>query len=204
MAGSDTSGFNRRRSNGARPGALVPVPSGPLDARTERALVTELLTLLPATPTPELARIANMPEAAINDLRISLLLNDDSKPTRIARYRRRALRVARMSEPAGSPPTTMSPSPMLRELRRNSTLRDTESGRRLLRRLDLPNFQDPHWERILGELSPHRMAMLASLARDCADRWRALAETLETGTRNQYGKLSETRSLAESPDPDRA
>lgn len=204
MSDSDAGGFHRRRPKGARPCALVPVPTGPLDANTERAVVTELLTLLPATSTPELAKISNMPEAAIDDLRISLLLNGDSKPARIARYRRRALRAARANESTGSPPAAMSHSPMLRELRRNSTLRDTESGRRLLRRLDLPNFQDPHWERILGELPPHRMAMLASLARDCADRWRALADTLETGTRTPYGKLSETRSLAESPDPDRA
>lgn len=67
---------------------------------------------------------------------------------------------------------------MLRHLSRDPSVRLTEDGRVLLRWLNVVAVRSQDWDRLLGNVPPHRVQVIAELARGCAEIWQRVAEQL--------------------------
>jgi hypothetical protein len=68
-------------------------------------------------------------------------------------------------------------------LRADPSLRFTDTGRMLLRLLDLHAMSDPHWTTIIDAVPPHTVESVAEVARACAVMWTDLSRRLEPGVR---------------------
>jgi ParB-like chromosome segregation protein Spo0J len=79
---------------------------------------------------------------------------------------------------AGSRPVN-DRSAILRSLRADPSLRFNESGRLLLRLLDIHTIDDEAWERLVSNIPEHCTILVAKLAHECADRWQRIADSLE-------------------------
>jgi hypothetical protein len=56
----------------------------------------------------------------------------------------------------------------------------TETGRFLLRMLDLHLIRARAWEQLLDNIPPHQAASIANLAGECARTWMEFAERVAT------------------------
>ena len=70
----------------------------------------------------------------------------------------------------------------MRELRKDPSLRFSESGRALLRWLDTQTVGMVDWEKVVENVPDHCADTIVELARDNADSWRKFAERLERRT----------------------
>lgn len=70
-------------------------------------------------------------------------------------------------------------SVLVRSLRSDPSLRFSESGRVLLRLLDLYALDPDDWARISGDLPAHRASDIAQLARECGRIWQNFAAAVE-------------------------
>ncbi|MCX4724071.1 ParB N-terminal domain-containing protein [Streptomyces sp. NPDC090052] len=70
-------------------------------------------------------------------------------------------------------------SMLVRSLRSDPSLRFSESGRILLRLLDLYALDPDDWARISGDLPAHRASDIAQLARECGRIWQNFAAAVE-------------------------
>lgn len=68
---------------------------------------------------------------------------------------------------------------LVRSLRSDPSLRFSESGRVLLRLLDLYALDPDDWARISGDLPAHRASDIAQLARECGRIWQNFAAAVE-------------------------
>ncbi|MFC3514272.1 ParB/RepB/Spo0J family partition protein [Amycolatopsis halotolerans] len=64
----------------------------------------------------------------------------------------------------------------LQSLRQDPAFRQTDTGRFLLRLLDLHLNQVCEWNRLIAHVPPHRANSVANLARECSQTWREFAE----------------------------
>lgn len=65
-------------------------------------------------------------------------------------------------------------------LRQDPSVRMTEAGRFLLRLLDMHLIQVDEWERLTGNVPPHRAESVAALAVECAKTWHDFAARVTT------------------------
>ncbi|MFJ3842208.1 ParB N-terminal domain-containing protein [Streptomyces sp. NPDC090054] len=65
------------------------------------------------------------------------------------------------------------------KLKRDPSLRSTETGRFLLRSLSLHALTSDTWERVIETIPPHAASAVADVARRCAAAWQELADRLE-------------------------
>jgi hypothetical protein len=65
-------------------------------------------------------------------------------------------------------------------LRRDPTLRYSDSGRALLRWLDSRMVTMGQWRETMAGIPPHCQAKVAEIARACARAWVALADEVES------------------------
>ena len=73
---------------------------------------------------------------------------------------------------------------VMRHLRTDPTLRFSETGRVLLRLLDVHAMSNDRWAHMVRNVPPHARETIAQAAMECARVWRTVAEQLE---RNSYG-----------------
>lgn len=78
------------------------------------------------------------------------------------------------------PPPRPDPAALVRRLRTDPTLRFSETGRALLRLLEARAVTPDRWAAIAANVPPHWRDTVARMAVECADTWRAFAETLLT------------------------
>lgn len=97
------------------------------------------------------------------------------------------LRMARGEDPAGGdrePPARAAPAQpdwptVLRRLRADPSLRFTDTGRALLRLMDVHAVSAGRWESIVSGVPPHCRSTVAAVAGEFARAWHSLAEELE-------------------------
>ncbi len=77
------------------------------------------------------------------------------------------------------------PAALLQSLRKDPSLRFSESGRDLLRWLGAWTRGPSRWQELIESTPPHCAYLLAELARSCADEWLEFASELE---RRQRGR----------------
>jgi ParB-like chromosome segregation protein Spo0J len=156
----------------------------PLNPADGRLKAQQEMSGHPDASLREIARSAGISTATAKNVRDRLLRGDDPVP--------REKNAARHGQaPAGGKQTTRgddngSPrgagadiASSVAELAKDPSLRYTESGRALLRLLELQAQAPGSVQALTDEVPPHCGYLVADIARECARQWRALAATLE-------------------------
>ena len=84
-------------------------------------------------------------------------------------------------------PPPEDPATLVRQLRADPTLRFSETGRTLLRLLEVRSLPPEKWAAIAANMPPHWRDSVARAAMECADAWRTFAEQLLDEPRSQAG-----------------
>jgi hypothetical protein len=154
----------------------------PVDAANGRVLAGKFIEDNPGASLREIARAAGIAVGTARDVRRRVQNGQDPVPRRLCKEERdsgqnreRPGASAKAAEPAASPP----PGDLLAVLRRDPSLRLTESGRMILRLLDAHTLDDHHWDRLVGSVPRHCTQAVADVARRCISSWSHFLERLE-------------------------
>jgi hypothetical protein len=178
----------------------------PIDAGEGRRRASHLITAHPTMPLREVATKAGISLGTAHDVRERLRTGRDPLPERV----RRAGSPAPELQPAPVPrhPDTPHPSParfvpaedtpaprvlrlperprtpatLLHLLRKDPSLRLTDTGRALLRLFDAQAQLVPQWGRLIDSFPQHCADMIVDLADIYATYWQHIAEHLRTAT----------------------
>ncbi|MFJ6700830.1 ParB and winged helix-turn-helix domain-containing protein [Streptomyces sp. NPDC091272] len=190
VAGLDpkTVGALRRRGAEASPGPAVRVGQDgrlrPVNPASGRQAAGRLLAKDPDASLRDIARRAGISPGTVRDVRDRLARGEDPVPpalraptgARPAPAPRPPRATTRTPWPAGAPAATDLASVVV-SLRKDPSLRQTESGRLLLRLLEM--HLTPQWRRITESVPPHRAGMVATAALECAKAWQEFAEKIQ-------------------------
>lgn len=146
----------------------------PIGVSPGRRIAAELLAVHPGASLRQIARAAGISPATVRKVRAELTATDG--PTR-----------------SGPTPPGARRS-ILPVLRADPSVRCTESGRRLLRLLDLHAVSGPDWENLAGDVPRHCVDLVVAVARSCAAQWEAFAVSLEQRQEHQRPGLALRRT----------
>jgi ParB-like chromosome segregation protein Spo0J len=156
----------------------------PVSSAEGRQLASELIADNPEFSLRQIARIAGISPETVRDVRNRLRRGEDPVPDRRTDARARSDRGDRhqggySSESRASRPSRGSRAELVQRLRADPALRFSESGRMLLRLLQLQLVEIAEWEKVIDGAPPHCSGIIADLARDCSRLWSDLADALE-------------------------
>ena len=143
----------------------------PLDAAAGRVRAGELITANPDASLREIAREAGVSPSTVRDVRRRLRQGCDPVPQRSAGYE--------VIDPVDRAQERARLLAMLPVLRKDPTLRFTESGRTLLRLLEMTTVDDAEWQRLMASVPAHWLDAISALSRACAERWQTGADQLD-------------------------
>jgi ParB-like chromosome segregation protein Spo0J len=173
----------------------------PLSGVEGRHRVADLLAEEPEASSRELARRAGVSPATARDVRRRLTRGEapatvhpsaPAKPPVPEEVEPLAVVPVRPERPRQSWPAMMPPEPTdsaaaqsvaLETLLRDPSLRHSESGRFLLRLLQLNATGERELLRVPVTLSPHCMSTISGLARRCGEMWMQLSQELDERVR---------------------
>lgn len=150
----------------------------PLDSTARRQLADGLLNDDPHASLRQVARAAGLSPATVADVRERRRRGEDPVPRRGAGARPGRPGLVPTPRTGGTPvPPTAATAlrPVLASLSQDPSLRLTESGRALLRALDVSCLLADGIEGIAAHVPPHRLDAVARLAESHARLWEALA-----------------------------
>lgn len=170
-------------------GSSIPQPDGrigrnneyhPLNPREGRLRASELFVENPTASTREVAKLAGISATTAKDVRKRLLHGEDPVPPR----QRFANRVADNKTPSKSNYPIRGPQARDRKhaidrLKADPSLRFSESGRALLRWLEVTASHADQLDTIASNLPGHCAQIVAELARQCSADWQRLAAVIE-------------------------
>jgi ParB-like chromosome segregation protein Spo0J len=149
----------------------------PLDSADGRRIAQEVITQNPKASLREIAAVAGISPTTVRDVRERLRRGEDPVPDRRDGHKRSAVlgrKPSRAVQAAGRD------IPALRaHLQRDPSLRFTESGRALLRWLDIRAAGPTGWQNMIDAAPSHCVYVVAELARRCADEWLDVARQLD-------------------------
>lgn len=114
----------------------------------------------------------------------ALSLREVARRAGISPETARSVRRRLPQEPVAPPE---DPATLVRQLRADPTLRFSETGRTLLRLLEVRSVPQEKWAAIAANVPPHWRDAVAMAAMECADAWRTFAEQLLDEPREQAG-----------------
>jgi hypothetical protein len=150
----------------------------PLDPAEGRLAASRIIAERPDASLREIAREAGISVGTARDVRIRLAAGDDPIPAR-----QRSSEAPRRTRPQDDLRRTaapVDPELVLDVLRRDPTLRYSDSGRALLRWLNSRLVTADQWRDAARAVPPHCLVNVAKVARECARSWSGLAEELES------------------------
>ncbi|WDM16533.1 ParB N-terminal domain-containing protein [Streptomyces lavenduligriseus] len=186
-----TVGGIRRRLNGGSSRQEVRLGRDgrrrPLSAAEGRRRVAEALTARPHAPLRQVAKAAGVSVGTAHDVRERMRRGEDPVAPRDRVNRRQPGGHQEPEAVPGGPAVTAGEQERksrnmrarLQSLRRDPSLRFSESGRELLRWLFLQYQAKAKYPHVVENIPPHLAATVAELAIQCAEMWRSLAEELE-------------------------
>ncbi|ARP72866.1 hypothetical protein LK07_27320 [Streptomyces pluripotens] len=156
----------------------------PVNGAAARARVSSLLADRQGASLREIAREAGVSPDTVRNVR------DDSRraeavtvpePRGVPRVDRERSEASRRASACVriQPSGPADRSALMRSLRNDPSLRFSESGRVLLRLLDVYALDPDDWVRISGDVPAHRAADIAQLARECGQIWQNFATAVE-------------------------
>lgn len=138
----------------------------PVDHRTSRRRAAEYMAGHPGATADDLMRVSGLSRRTVRKVLSEQATGDEAR-----------------AQPLSSVPIDDHRSADARELtcvlRRDPSLRFSESGRAFLRMLGAAALWDENAERMIDELPPHCIGTLAEAVRNCARTVRNIAEKLE-------------------------
>ncbi|AVT38609.1 ParB N-terminal domain-containing protein [Plantactinospora sp. BB1] len=159
----------------------------PIDGATGRQLAGDILAARPEASLREVARAAGIAPATVRDVRERLRRGDSPMTaTQLEAHRvpgegspgSRPVRRSRSARPYRDD-EVLDPQSILEGLRRDPSLRYTDSGRAVLRWLDRYLVGEPLPAGLVAAVPPHCLPVIARLARHCAAAWADIAQRLE-------------------------
>lgn len=161
----------------------------PVDGTEGRRLAGELITENPGLSLRQIARAAGISPETARDVRNRLRRGEDPLPSP------RRKRLVTHGEGAGRRSAVVRELDQRRgegrgraitveRLKADPALRFTETGRNLLRLLNMHTIRAEDWERIINNVPPHCRDIVAQLARDCAETWTEIAVRMEHAVAN--------------------
>ncbi|MFC9435377.1 ParB/RepB/Spo0J family partition protein [Nocardia sp. NPDC057030] len=151
-----------------------------------RQRAAELFAADPTASTRKVAVAAGISVTTAKDVRNRLLSGKSPVPLR------RSARPAAASAAENSDSTPiplaqrMITAEMLHQLRKDPSLRFSETGRKLLRWLEFPFDDDVKWDDVIGNVPSHCAPRIAELARRRSQDLHRLAQLLDPPTRGAF------------------
>ncbi|MFI9203896.1 ParB N-terminal domain-containing protein [Streptomyces sp. NPDC053048] len=140
----------------------------PLNAADGRRRAVQYITDRPGASLREIAQVAGVAVATARDVRERLRHGEDPVPAKLRAAER------------GSGPETHEPCERgAAAMRRDPSLRFSESGRMLLRLLSFRSLDGDKLRWLVDSVPPHRTADVARAARRCAEQWLTFAREVE-------------------------
>lgn len=159
----------------------------PLSSAEGRRIASNAIRERPDASLREIAKIAGISPATVRDVRRRMLDCKDPVPGKPRSPGKSAavgqLPSAQSRQAMVSRVGLRSSRSLLQTLRKDPSLRFSDSGRRLLRWLDTAATGPGCWEEIVSAAPPHCVYLVAEMARSCADEWLRLAAHLEQQAR---------------------
>ncbi|MEU4347917.1 ParB N-terminal domain-containing protein [Streptomyces sp. NPDC023838] len=159
----------------------------PVSCTEGRLIASRLIAENPTASLRAIAQKAGISPGTVRDVRERLKRGEDPVPRKRAGSgsgRARGRTAAAHPPPACDPPaqqTRMSADvreAMFRSLCRDPSLRLTETGRLLLRMMEIHMADAQQWERIADAVPAHCADSIAAMATACAEVWQDLASRL--------------------------
>jgi hypothetical protein len=153
----------------------------PINSLEKRRLASNLMREDPNMSLRQVAKAAGISPETARAVRTRLQRGEDPAIRRRCGAKKNDdKRQQRSQQPTPLPDRSM----MMRYLRTDPTLRFTETGRALLRLLDVHSMSNEQWASMVRNVPPHCRETIAQAALECARVWRTVAEQLE---RNSHG-----------------
>ncbi|MET8626422.1 ParB N-terminal domain-containing protein [Kitasatospora sp. NPDC004669] len=159
----------------------------PINAAAGRRIAGKIIAENPGLSLRQIARMAGISPETARDVRGRLRRGEDPLPARRSREPanpeagpsapRRGTGVAAIHDR----PSAQEHSVLLQRLRADPSLRLSETGRTLLRLLNLHTINAKEWQRIIDNVPPHCSGIVARLADEHAVMWSELALRLSDG-----------------------
>ncbi|MCT2589746.1 ParB N-terminal domain-containing protein [Streptomyces sp. N2-109] len=148
----------------------------PVNSLEQRRLASDMLRENPQLSLRQVAAAVGISPETVRTVRARLLGGEDPVLPR----RRGARRAPAAAGPVDTTVRSHVPdlSRTVQRLRADPSLRFTETGRALLRLLEVHMLSNEKWTALVHEVPPHTRHVIAKLAAECADGWRLLAEQL--------------------------
>lgn len=181
----------RRRIAGERAAGDVRIGQDgrvrPINGNEGRRLACELITQDPSLSLRQIARAAGISPETARDVRNRLSRGEDPLLRRNRKERAnhggRAGLAGRLGATIGSAPAR-DRAAVLERLRVDPALRFTETGRNLLRLLNIHTVRAEEWTKMIDNVPPHCNGLIADLARECAETWAEFAVRVEQKVAN--------------------
>ncbi|WP_456047896.1 helix-turn-helix domain-containing protein [Actinomadura harenae] len=156
----------------------------PVNGVEGRRMAAELIRKDPGLSLRQVARAVGISPETVRDVRNRLKQGDDPVPAPRGERDRTVSLAARRRAPAVRPAAERRTAPseraaVVERLRGDPALRLSETGRNLLMLLNVHTMKQQDWDEIIKNVPPHRVGIVAQLARDCAELWADVATRME-------------------------
>ncbi|MEU8552099.1 ParB/RepB/Spo0J family partition protein [Streptomyces roseoverticillatus] len=169
--------------------------SRPVDSAVGRRRAVQVITARPDASLREIAQEAGIAPATARDVRQRIREGKDPVPAKLRTTTQDSdetsgpkVRNQVLAETAGhgprvrTEPIAAAGTGQFTNLRKDPSLRFSETGRALLQLLAANDLDDERWRRLMKGVPAHRNADIARAARLCGERWLSFAEGLERGS----------------------
>ncbi|WAP59549.1 ParB/RepB/Spo0J family partition protein [Streptomyces sp. S465] len=154
----------------------------PINSAAGRELASRLITANPGLSLRQIARAAGISPETARDVRNRMSRGEDPLPKSRGAAKATAGRAAEAAldrATAGAAAAAVVPMAerlaAVHRLTSDPALRFNETGRRLLRLLNVNMLKPEEWQEIIANVPPHCSSIVASLARECAGMWDEIA-----------------------------
>jgi hypothetical protein len=149
--------------------------SRPTNTTERRTIASKLLTEDPTLSLRHVAKIAGLSPETVRDVRDHLHIPDPTPPAHSPRQQ--------PNHPTKPVHRAGRTAPrdfyqLMHQLKSDPILRGTETGRMLLRLLDIYTISNETWTELCDNVPTHHKTTIATLALECATTWKRFAEKL--------------------------
>jgi ParB/Sulfiredoxin domain len=152
--------------------------SRPTNTTERRTIASKLLTEDPTLSLRHVAKIAGLSPETVRDVRDHLHSPDPTPPAPSPRQQpNHPTHPTKPVHRAGRTAPRDLPQ-LMHQLRSDPILRGTETGRILLRLLDIHQISNETWTELCDNVPTHHKTTIATIALECAKTWTRFAEKL--------------------------
>lgn len=153
----------------------------PVSGAEGRRLASEIIAENPSLSLRQVARAACISPETVRDVRNRMMRGEDPQPQGRRQPQRGEGTHRGALGPVGVPSRASAEdrAALVERLKADPALRFSETGRSLLRLLNLHTLDTEEWERIVDRVPPHCGGVVAHLAKECAEMWAEFAERMQ-------------------------